>query len=175
MEYIIEIWNVDSSSWERVGEDYDLAFVAYRTGHLDHNNRKQGLWKYYLGNGNVWREQEYLDDVLSGTYKSYYNDGSINTVEQYKDGILNGAYRHYYNNGNLWESGNYVNGKKEGFWKSYFSNGALDEAGIYVEDKKDGYWRYYFKYDHLYKKVFFENNILVAELKSNTYRGIFNS
>ena len=41
------------------------------------NGKKEGIWKYYHSNGNLWYECFYKNGLLEGLYKSYYSNGSL--------------------------------------------------------------------------------------------------
>jgi len=54
----------------------------------------------------------YIDDKRNGEYKSYYTNGQLWNVCIYIDDNKNGEYKRYNMLGNIQQSCNYVNGKK---------------------------------------------------------------
>ncbi len=49
------------------------------------NNKKEGLWKYYLDNGLLLREINYKDNIEFGEHKDYYYDkkGKLKKTDTY--------------------------------------------------------------------------------------------
>jgi antitoxin component YwqK of YwqJK toxin-antitoxin module len=68
-------------------------------GPLNSKGEKNGLWKSYYPNGNVWSEGEF------------------------KDGLDHGIRKAYYENGQKRFEGKYENGRKRGMWIFWDENG----------------------------------------------------
>lgn len=66
-----------------------------------------GVKKVYHPNGNLWKEENYLDGNLHGSLKWYYPNGKPEKEEQYYDGERNGACRYYDEQGKLKQVRNY--------------------------------------------------------------------
>ena len=78
---------------------------------IDENGLKQGEYKDYHDNGQLWEHTFFQNDKRHGEYKDY----------------------HY--NGQLWEHSFYQNGKLHGEHKSYRINGQLKYASFFYQDK----------------------------------------
>ena len=69
-----------------------------------------------------------------GSYKFYSDNGQLWIKIDYKNGKKEGSWVSYYENRKLWEKGKYKNEKKEGTWVHYYRNGQLE----YKRDHKNG-------------------------------------
>ncbi len=76
---------------------------------IDEQNRKQGEYKSYYDDGQLWGHAFYLNDKRHGEYK------------------------YYRSNGQLFEQSFYINGKHHGEYKSYHWNGKLNHATFYYQ------------------------------------------
>jgi len=51
------------------------------------NNKKEGIYKSYHYNGQLWKEVNYIDDKKNGIYKSYHENGQLEEEVNYIDGV----------------------------------------------------------------------------------------
>jgi antitoxin component YwqK of YwqJK toxin-antitoxin module len=82
--------------WESVMQESGELLME---GPLNSKGEKNGLWKSYYPNGNVWSEGEF------------------------KDGLDHGIRKAYYENGQKRFEGKYENGRKRGMWIFWDENG----------------------------------------------------
>lgn len=87
-------------------------------GFEDDKGRKEGLWKYFYGGGQLAGIQTYNKGKLEGPFVQYYSDGKIE-----KKGIrtkydeLIGEFEENFKNGRTYKKGTYdKSGKPEGLW-----------------------------------------------------------
>jgi len=52
----------------------------------DDQGRRQGEFKWYYANGQLWLHCWYKDDEYHGEYKSYHKDGSLWEHTYFEDG-----------------------------------------------------------------------------------------
>ena len=45
-----------------------------------HNNKKEGIYKLYYENGDLWKEVNYIDDKRNGIFKSYHSNGLYTSI-----------------------------------------------------------------------------------------------
>ena len=116
------------------------------------DNRKEGLWKHYMPNGELRSEIHYVRNRPNGPYTIYYTNGQIEEQGNWSKSRNTGTFKRFYENGNpqqifafsdngkrngvqqyFHENGqlelevNIVNGKEEGLMSRYYANGALKE------------------------------------------------
>ncbi|WP_291856600.1 hypothetical protein [Marinilabilia sp.] len=130
-------------------------------------NKKTGCWLYYNSNGVKIREENYIDDKLTGEAYSWYENGQIQTFEKYHEGMLvdtfkvwnkngkmsslivrgdngveNGVSKSWYPNGILMQKGYFHNGLLDSVWEEYHDNGQLSSIKHYNKGDKVGKWIY---------------------------------
>jgi antitoxin component YwqK of YwqJK toxin-antitoxin module len=113
------------------------------------NDKKNGEYIKYNGNGDMQKRMYYQNDILHGEYIEY---------ETSKDRA--GDKRYLYT---------YVNGKKTGLYSSYFEKNRTHNSTYYtgqlIDGKRDGIWTVY------YKKEIRE----IITYKENNYHGLYDS
>ena len=80
--------------------------IEKECGYLN-NRLKEGIWKFYYENGNLYKEINFKDDIENGQWKMWHE------------------------NGNIYIDQNKINGSSDGYWKEYYENGELKEIGFY--------------------------------------------
>lgn len=123
------------------------------------NEKMQGTWEYYHGNGEIKNrfavkngimDGPYIEfneagiDIAKGQYKDgkkdgewvwRYETGELKEIGNYKDDVLHGPYVAYYKNGNVREKGRYSKGKLHGEYTTYFADGTERAHGTNVNGK----------------------------------------
>ena len=74
----------------------EVVRTYYYGGHLYEeyciiNNKREGLYKKYYSNGQLWVIRNYIDGKLNGEYKTYVY-GQLSSICNYIDGKENGEY-----------------------------------------------------------------------------------
>lgn len=103
---------------------------------VDENGLRNGFYKLYYENGQLWVDAFYKDDKLNGFYKSYFNNGQLCIDTVYKNGERNGFYKLYYKNGQLCIDTTYINDEQSGSCKEYNDNGQLWFEAFYKNGKE---------------------------------------
>jgi antitoxin component YwqK of YwqJK toxin-antitoxin module len=87
-------------------------------GFEDKKGRKQGLWKYFYGGGQLAGIHTYKNGEEDGPFVKYYSDGGIEMKgTRSRDVGLVGEYEENFKNGRTYRKGTYnSNGKFEGLW-----------------------------------------------------------
>jgi len=130
------------------------------------NNLKNGYLKAYDTNGNLYRLEKYIDDVLQvdavelkrvAIKKKYFPNGQVREQGAFLDSKPVGMHTSYDSIGNpliteVFENGVLVSkgmidkqGRKQGQWTEFYPEGEIKSLGSYVDDLKEGVWKYYHK------------------------------
>ncbi|HPE55632.1 MAG TPA: hypothetical protein P5514_04635 [Bacteroidales bacterium] len=132
---------------------------------IDRAGMKQGKWKYFYDDGNLWKEGEYKNDLKNGYFKEYSRDGVLLSTAKYEDGVLQedvaelaklDIKREYYPNGNVKIVASYNGDVPQGVRREYspegditagyvFQNGTIIGEGIINEEGiKNGLWKEFY-------------------------------
>lgn len=138
--------------WKFFNEDGELHFsIAYA------EDKKNGLRKTYE-EGNLVKEEPFVDDVQQGFTRYYYPAGELLKEVPYQIGAMHGKGYEYAKDGRIitlltFKSGvltrqQRINrrddvGQKQGMWLDFHPNRNIKVEGPYVNDLKNGYWKYY--------------------------------
>ena len=68
---------------------------------IDAQGRRQGLWKQYWLNGNLWAKGSYLDGKETGAWEWYRKNGNLWAKESFLNGKRTGSREDYDREGNL--------------------------------------------------------------------------
>jgi len=130
------------------------------------NNLKNGYLKGYDINGNLYRLEKYVDDVLQidavelkkvAVKKRYFPNGQVREQGAFLEDKPVGMHTMYDSSGTpliteVFENGVLVSkgmidnqGRKQGEWSEYYYEGEVKSLGSYVDDLKEGVWKYYYK------------------------------
>lgn len=167
---------------------YRKGFVVDREviNRLDHQGRKQGLWKYFFDDYVVQQEGTYRNNLRNGYFKSYGPDGNLIEIKKFIDDkeVFDApelteldVVRDYYANGNVKTVGSYKNGVPEGIRREYSQDGNLVASYIYSGGKvigeglissegvKDGAWKEYYVEGQLRSEGFYDKGKPVGKWK----------
>ena len=108
-EYNIFRYNLDD-----IYDDNDRLY--YEDGSIIipvmYHHPQNGISKIYTGEGNIYYEITYKNNMKNGVMKGYFQDSNILQIEQYyKDDLLDGIATSYYSNGDLKRKELFENGK----------------------------------------------------------------
>lgn len=134
---------------------------------MDEQGRKQGLWKFYSGDGVLILEITFQNNVKHGPSIKYHPVSGVPIEEcTYFNGVKDGDYKSYYRTGELSSDGYYKEGRKTGKWNYYYKvNGEKKSEGEYVSNKKEGVWRFYNSKGKLISEGPYKNNLREGEWK----------
>ena len=115
-----------------------------RLNHTDTNGRKQGTFKSYFDNGNLYKEENYLDNQLHGYYREYSSNGALVLAIRYERGAIVEEIDEdmrevldmkntYDREGRLIFSGGYKEGVPVGIHRFYDTTGTVVNAYLYNE------------------------------------------
>ena len=101
------------------------------------NGKKEGFWKEYHDNGQLY-EKIYFKDGIRQTYEKYYKSGLLDGKGNFKHDNLDGLWSWYHENGNLHLRVTYTNGSKHGLEEWFNTDGSLQfryrfKDGVKVE------------------------------------------
>ncbi len=122
---------------------------------------KQGLWKFYTRNKELFLEVSYENDSKNGPSIKYYTQtGQPREELNYYFGVLEGPYKYYYFSGEVKSEGEYKKNKRDGQWIFYHDKtGEKSSEGAYENGKKNGEWIFYNRKGEMTIKGSFINDI----------------
>lgn len=104
---------------------------------------KEGLWKYYYPNGDIYKTANFVKGYLEGDKTSYDEEGRIVKITSYKRGLKNGLKTIFQEDGKYSIIINYKNGKINGKYEEYYPCGKIKVKGNYSNNYRSGVWYYY--------------------------------
>ena len=122
----------------------------------DMANRKQGTWKFFNDDGDLFKEIDFVNNKMEGMYKSYYPNGQAREEAEYLDSRRDGEYRKYFYSGEVSVEGKYLKGKKDSKWTKYFMDGSTRSTGDYKLGRQDGFWKYFDRKGNVTKTITFK-------------------
>lgn len=168
----------------RIG-DWDFYYASGKLeqkGKYDKKGREQGIWKWYYENGNIWREENYVNGKREGELKDYDENGKVVLQGNFIDNKKEGKW--IYETQDYLEYGNYLNDELDSAWVSfympskmkrfegtyqagiavgihtlYYSNGKKIYTGNYNSGMKDGDWKFYDEEGLNYLTITYKNDI----------------
>ncbi|MFZ1705499.1 MAG: hypothetical protein WAT79_14215 [Saprospiraceae bacterium] len=112
---------------------------------LNNKNEKNGTYKSYSDEENLYELAEYKNGLLVGKRILYHPNGKTEVIEQYnEEGKLHGVYQVFYDNGQLMTDKNYINNELEGEVRVYYKTGKLKEVVQFKDSQENGAFVEYF-------------------------------
>jgi antitoxin component YwqK of YwqJK toxin-antitoxin module len=113
---------------ELVRTYYDKEHTKLKEEYFVRYGMKNGEYKKYDEDGQLWDICMYKDGMKNGKFKTYYENGQLRIMCSYTNNIEDGEYNSYYENGQ-WRIYNCTNGEINDY-KEYSENGELIEHSI---------------------------------------------
>ena len=122
---------------------------------------KQGLWKFFTVNKDLFMEINYENDIKNGPCTRYYTStGGPREELNYYYGVKDGEYKSYNVSGATKSEGQFKKNRRDGHWVFYYASTAEKSTeGDYVTGKKDGEWIYYNRKGEMSCKGNYKNDI----------------
>jgi hypothetical protein len=121
---------------------YELRIGYYECGQLNYercfkNGKPIGTWKSWFQNGYSKEDIPHdLNGMKNGIYRIWHENGNLFTEMMFVNDILNGINRRWYENGNLQFEGDYENGKQKGLTKIWDEEGKIISELFYLGNEK---------------------------------------
>jgi uncharacterized protein len=134
---IIDAAGLKQGPWKEFYDDGELyGEGVYKDG------KKQGEWKFYFKDGRIEQIGRYnTAGKPEGVWKWYYESGNLKREESLTDGLENGEMKELTDSGNIIIKGNFINGEEDGEWVYEVNDDK--ETGSYMNGKKEGEWKGY--------------------------------
>ncbi|NNC84384.1 MAG: toxin-antitoxin system YwqK family antitoxin [Flavobacteriales bacterium] len=87
------------------------------------NGVKQGLWRTWHPNGNMFKEGTVIDEKEHGEYKEYYENGILRYQYHYDMGKKTGRWLGWYEDGTIYTERNFKDDQLHGRLVHYDENG----------------------------------------------------
>lgn len=112
-------------------------------GLYDVKGGKEGVWKFYSGNGILETIGNYKEGNLSGENTNYHGNGKVRSKELYVNDTLQGYVEKYFEDGQMKSQGYAVAGAYDKEWRTYYKNGGLNAVNFYHKGDYHGTQKYY--------------------------------
>ena len=118
-----------------------LKFSTYRIGAIKETGRyyegeKQGLWRqYYVDNGKLAFEGEYLNGIENGYHRYYHPNGLPKRRGKYSLGVRDGLWEYLDERGNIRLTIKYVNGEEVEYNGEKISYGRRVDRELEAEEQ----------------------------------------
>jgi antitoxin component YwqK of YwqJK toxin-antitoxin module len=137
------------------------------------------IHKYYDENGYLYSITTYVNSKKNGLYKRLNNNKLIKLC-YYKDNILHGLYKYWNDKGNLIKNCYYKDGKLNGLYQEWNTELSVDNQNdtyenIYENLKNNIVKKYDINNIFVYKKCYYENDILNGYYEDCYYKTYYNS
>ena len=99
---------------------------------------KNGLYKSWHPNGQIFVRCTYKNERTNGPHKSWHSNGQMRYRYTYKNGEIDGLYKEWYDNGQMSVRCTHKNGMLDGSHKSWYSNGQKLERCTYKDGELHG-------------------------------------
>jgi len=116
-------------------------------GYVDEKDQKQGKWKYWCVDGNLHKQQAYLDDKREGEYEEYMAACFMKKEEieqdttKYKNSLLN---QRKSGDSNVLLKGQYKNNIPVGTWSGFSNQEKISEIEYHLKSESELIKRIYF-------------------------------
>jgi antitoxin component YwqK of YwqJK toxin-antitoxin module len=118
------LWGCTSKIFEETVESYaDGSAKVVRFFKEDGRDKTLVKECLYYPNHQKYMEGEYKNGKREGVWKSWNENGNLWSEGTFKNGLDEGLRTIYHENGKKFIEGYYTNGKKTGIWKFYDENG----------------------------------------------------
>ena len=85
-------------------EETKLKQIYFQINQFNNKGIKEGEFKEYFEDGQIFEICNYVNGKMHGKYQSYYKNGQPYITCTYVDGILKGQYTSYHINGDIEEN-----------------------------------------------------------------------
>ena len=118
------VFNVRNS---KIRKDYYLNGKLKRERTYEDTDEGENFFEknYHEKSGKLTSEGKYINNQKDGIFKIYYENENIYGEYGYKNGYDDGKFKEYYENGNLKKEGSIENGQINGLSKYYYETGEL--------------------------------------------------
>ena len=105
---------------------------GYKEEYTDRYGKKEGEYKRWYSNGQLWVQLYYKERKLDGESKWWYDNGQLEFQKYYKEGKRDGEFKDWHENGQIEVQIYYKEGKLEGECKWWNEQGELISHKIYI-------------------------------------------
>ena len=131
------------------GKELERGFVR--------KNKKEGTWTtYHHDRDLIQYVTGYLNGQLNGTHLEFNENGNLVKEENYLNGVLHGAQTRYAFS-RIVSQATYKMGKFDGTYKEYNDRGQLQRRVDFKDGKEHGYLRYYDAEGKVTIEYFYQN------------------
>jgi len=111
---------------------------------VDSKGKKQGVWKRYYENDQLFSVANFKDDVALGTTTTYYKTGERQSDLVHATDGKTSRMKMYWPNGKLKATGKYIGQSKDSIWVFYNQTDSISSIESYKLGKPHGKWLVYF-------------------------------
>lgn len=126
-----------------LAQDYRV-FKGDTINRTDAKGQKQGVWKRYYDNDQLFSESMYKNNKAVGSTNMFYKSGEKQGVLVHEKDGKTSRMTGYWQNGKVKARGKYVNQEKDSTWNYYYDNDTLMAVENYRMGAAHGVWKLYY-------------------------------
>lgn len=125
------------------------------------DGKREGMWRYYYENGNIWGSLMFEEDEPTGKGTLYHDKKESTSKAQatFEDGKIEGTYLEFYTNNEPKSNIKFSDGKPDGEAKFFYDSGNIKIEGEYKDGMKKGKWKHYTETGDLMNKEKWKKDI----------------
>ncbi len=127
---------------------------------------KQGIWRKYYDNDQLFSETVFKNDKPVSATKSFYKTGEKQGIMTYDKNGKTARMTGYWPNGKVKAKGKYISQQKDSTWKYYNESDSLTAIENYKLGKPDGIWKVFYPDGKISEETTYENGIKNGPFKS---------
>ena len=128
---------------ETKGQSYRI-FKGDTINRTDQDGKKQGMWRRYYENDQLFSETYFKDNIPSSETKTWYRTGEVQAILTYDATGKTAMMESFWPDGSPKATGQYINKKKHGRWIYYHRNDSISSIENYNMGVEDGEWTNYY-------------------------------
>jgi len=139
-------------------QDFKL-FKGDTINRTDSKGLKQGVWKRFYDNDQLFSETIFKNGKATGSTKLFYKTGEKQGVMTYEIDGKTSRMISYWPNGKIKAAGKYMNQEKDSTWNYYNELDSLTSVENYKSGKPDGLWKVYYPDGKLSEETNYMNGL----------------
>lgn len=134
---------------------------------MNNSGKKHGIYQVWDEfTRNMIEEEEYDNDMLTGTQKFFYASGELSQTRTYKNGEMVDTVFNYYRGGQISSKIPVNENGRHGLTTTYYQNGTLKSEVMYVDGLADGKYVTYHRNGQKEMEMMLEKDILNGTKKA---------
>ena len=141
-----------------MSQDFKI-FKGDTINRTDAKGWKQGVWKRYYDNDQLFSETRFKNNKPVGTANMFYKTGEKQGVIVYEKDGKTARMTSFWPNGKIKAKGKYINQEKDSTWNFYNEKDTLTAVENYKLGKPHGVWKVYYYDGKISEETTYVNGI----------------